>query len=68
MKCPCGGKLITKDSRHGHMNTTRRTKKCLSCGQRIITYEYQGEYPSNHARNVSPVLREAYRMNVWGMS
>lgn len=58
MKCPCGGKLTTLDSRDAPLNTTRRVKQCSVCLRRFATYEYINKYPLQSSENRSPLMRK----------
>lgn len=69
MKCYCGGKLKTIDSRPAPLNTIRRNKKCLSCGLKITSYEYIDKYPTSTSENTSSRKRnERKNIAIIGMS
>lgn len=49
MKCvKCGGKFEIYDSRNAPLNTIRRARKCMSCKERVTTYEYIGVIPEGY--------------------
>lgn len=55
--CKCGGDTTVTDSRP-HGKSTRRRRKCLSCGERWSTLEVRGQFTVDKPA----LMREAKRV------